>query len=351
MKKQEKMGKALVVPVVIGNTPGRSSTFSNAVSAKGSSDARKFVVTPAKDYALATIDNLEIETSKDKKGGIVDMLKLNVDGALDAVANSLSQSLFGDGTGVIGHVSAVAALVVTLTDIEKIVNFEIGQVIVTASGTHTGTVAAIDRSAGKFTMAAGGTIVTADTNIFVAGDENNKLVGLAGWLPYVAPVSGDSFFSLDRSVDVTRLAGVRYDGSAITIEKALLNGAAIAREGGRPDLCLVNFAKFEELVQVLGAQVRFKDVKGAHYGFEALTIRGPKGPIKVIADANAPDDYAFMLDMRSWKLASTGPAVHILDRDSKVMRESTTDAYEVRVASYSQLVCDAPGWNGVIKLD
>lgn len=367
LKKQEDMGRALIVPIIIGNTPGRSTTFADALSAKGASDARKFVVIPAKDYALATIDNLEIETSQSKKGGIVDMLKLNVDGALSALANSVSQSLFGDGSGLVGTVTTTAlidfsvdpvGILPALADINEIVNFEIGQKVemwndeATPVLVDTVTISAINRSTGVLTVTVTQDVAIDTYSLYIDGDKSNKLTGLKGWLPYTAPSSGDSFFSLDRSVDVTRLSGIRHDGSSVTIEKALLDGAtAIALHGGRPDVCLVNFDKFNELVDVLGANVRFKDIKVANVGFEALTIRGPKGPIKVIADANCPDDYAYLLDMRSWKLASTGPAIKILDRDGKVIRESASDAYEVRCASYSQLVCDAPGWNGVVKLD
>ena len=355
LKKKEKMSRANIVPVIIGNTARRSTTFANTVldassaAITGESDARKFVVLPAKDYAVATVDSFELEASE-SYAGIVDMLKMNVDGAISAVSNSISQSLFSDGTGVVGAVTSVVALKLTLTESEDIVNFEVGQVVVTASGTHTGIIESIDRSAGTFTMVAGATIVTADTNIFIRGDENNKLTGLAGWLPYSLTTA--TLWSLDRSVDRNRLAGISHDASgAADIVVGLLDGAAaLAREGGAPDVCFVNFAQFNAIVDVVGADVLFRDRKDANLGFEALNIRGPNGPIKVVADRNCPDAYAYMLTMKSWELISTGKCVRILDRDAKALRKPTADAYEIRVASYSQLTCNAPGHNAVIKL-
>ena len=59
-----------------------------------------------------------------------------------------------------------------------------------------------------------------------------------------------------------------------------------------------------------------------------------------------------MLTMNVWKLYSLGKAPKILDTDGlKMLRESTSDAVEVRVGYYAQLGCRAPGFNVNIQLD
>ena len=58
-----------------------------------------------------------------------------------------------------------------------------------------------------------------------------------------------------------------------------------------------------------------------------------------------------MLQMDTWKLYSLGKAPKILDHDSlKMLRESSSDAVEVRVGYYAQLGCKCPGYNVNIKL-
>ena len=42
-------------------------------------------------------------------------------------------------------------------------------------------------------------------------------------IPSSAPTAGDSFFSVDRSADSTRLAGIRFDGSSLPLEEALID--------------------------------------------------------------------------------------------------------------------------------
>jgi hypothetical protein len=177
--------------------------------------------------------------------------------------------------------------------------------------------------------------------------------GLAAWLPATAPTSGDNFFSVDRSKDVTRLAGIRFDGSALPIEEALVAAASrVAREGGKPDHAMLNYSKYSDLEKALGSKVQYVDLKAtAEVGFRGMLINGPRGPIKVVPDQNCPANRCYMLQMDVWKLYSLGKAPKILDADGlKMLRETGADAVEVRVGYYAQIGCRAPGWNATIAL-
>ena len=84
---------------------------------------------------------------------------------------------------------------------------------------------------------------------------NAKPSGLAAWIPSVAPTVGDNFYGVDRSIDSTRLAGVRYNGSAESIEEALVDASnLLAREGGKPEIGIMGFASFSALIKALGRQ-------------------------------------------------------------------------------------------------
>lgn len=100
------------------------------------------------------------------------------------------------------------------------------------------------------------------------------------------------------------------------------------------------------------SKVQYVDLKAnAEIGFRGIMINGPRGPIKVVADQNCPSDRAFMLQMNTWKLYSLGKAVRIQDADGmKFLRESTADALEVRIVSWAQLGCRAPGFSCNIRL-
>jgi len=286
-----------------------------------------------------------------------------IDGAFQAITRSLAISEYRDGTGSIGIIGTVVGADVTLTRPADIVNFEIGQTIKSSTSPGVGeqagdiVIAAINRSTGVITASgnwsAGIATIANGQSIHVAGDFNKKISGLAAWIPLTDP-GATPFFGVDRSVDVTRLGGVRKDVSSLPIEEALIDvDALLVREGGTPDYCFLDTQNFANLEKALGSKVQFINVKDEEgiVGFDGIAIHGQKGKIKVIPDQNAFSDRFFMLQMDSWKLYSLGMAPKLLKSDGmEFLRVSNDDAVEVRVGLYGQQGCNSPGWNAVGKL-
>lgn len=359
-------GRNLPIPVIYGNPQGRSATFATAQSNKTNSQLIDFVLTRNSDYSLASIDNETIEASKGNANAFMEAATTEIDGAMQAATRSLAIAAFGSGSGTIGQASAAATgTSLQLKDVEEVTNFEVGMELVFSATDGGGTVKSgsvtvtgVNRDSGEVTVDAlsaidGGTGIAQDDFVFVQGDYDQKLRGLAAWLPATAPTSGDSFFGVDRSVDATRLAGVRYDGSSEPIEEALIGAASrVGREGGRPNYCVMSYSKYAELEKALGSKVQYVDIRiNAEIGFRGIVVNGPRGPIRVIADQNCPESVAYMLQLDCWKLYSLGKAPRILDMDGlKMLRESNADAVEVRIGYYAQMGCKAPGYNARIQL-
>jgi hypothetical protein len=358
-------GKNLPIPIIFGNPQGASATFSTAQANKTNSQLKDFVLTRNSDYSLASISNEVLEASKGNANAFMEAATTEIDGAIQTATRRLAIALYGTGSGSIGQASAsTTGTSLQLKVPDDVTNFEKGQELVFSTANGGGsiksgrvTVVGVDRDSGLLTVDAmsaidGGTGVAANDYIFIEGDYDLKLKGLRAWLPDAAP-SSSPFFSVDRTSDVTRLAGIRFDGSAMPIEEALVSAASrTAREGGKVDHCFMNYSKFADLEKALGSKVQYVDVRAnAEIGFRGIVVNGPRGPIKVIPDQNCPSDRAFMLQLNVWKLYSLGKAVRILDADGmKMLREASADAVEVRVGGYSQLGSRAPGWNCNIKL-
>jgi hypothetical protein len=220
---------------------------------------------------------------------------------------------------------------------------------------NTWLISAVDRSAGTITLddayTSSGTIAANDY-LFVDGDRGSKLKGLDAWVPSSAP-GATSFFGVDRSVDTVRLGGNRYDGSALPIEEALIEGAArAAREGAKIDHYFVNYDTYSELQKALGAKVQYVDLKAtAEIGFRAIQINGPRGPINIVPDQNCQSDVAWGLQLNTWKLYSLGKAVRVIDTDGlQMLRQASSDGVEVRYGFYGQVGCRAPGYNIRVSL-
>lgn len=365
MPKYERFGgENMPVPVQYGIANRRSADFATGQGLNTATELARFVLTRVKDYSFASITGETIKATEGAADAFLKYATLEIDGAIQSLTRSLAVSMYADGSGSLGQVS-VAGTTLTMLKPDQITNIEVGMELnaatAAAGAIKAGTtmvVQTVNRDAGTFTVDNAGAAATNDF-IFQRGDAQNggaakKISGLEAWLPATAPGGGDSFFSQNRSVDATRLGGIRFDGSAQPIEEALISAASrLAREGGSPSHCFMNFANFSNLEKALGSKVVYDKVSSddADIGFQSLTILGPKGPIQIVADQNCTPDVAYMLQMDTWTLNSLGDAPHILDLDgNRMLREASADAYEVRVGFYGNIGCTAPGYNARVKL-
>lgn len=389
--------KYIPVPVIFGTPQGRSKTFANAQGNQTAPLDVAFFVYRASNYQLVTITNELLEATKDDAGAFVDEAKLNMDTGFRNIGNDLALDVFQgcNATGARGSYGAsggagsIATGVITLDDPNSIVNFEVNMTLVSYSVSGTtptqstaaalGYIIKVNRSAGTLTVSASvGGAAGIPTNwsttfpyIAVQGDINFvanglapsangagalQITGLGAWLPISAPTTGDSFWGVDRSQDPTRLGGVRFAGQTESIEEALIDGSGlVAREGGQPDMCFMNFTSYQALEKALGSKVQYVDVHHdeADIAFAGIRIHAPYGPITVIPDRNCPSQTAYLLDFSTFKLRSLGKMPHVLTyglEGLQGIRVGTADALEIRIGYYGNLVCSAPGWNCVIQL-
>lgn len=384
-------GKYIPVPLVYGTPQGRSASFANAQSNQTAPALSSFFVYRVSDYQLVTITNELLEATKDDAGAFVDEAKLNMDTGFRNISNDIAYGLFSDGSGSRGVIASISTGVITLSDSNSVVNFEVGMTLVSYSvsgltatistGGNLGYVIAVNRSTGVITVSAtqggaAGTPTNWSTSfpfLAVQGDVNfasgglgignglaQKIAGLGAWLPVTSPTAGDSFWGVDRSTDVTRLAGVRFAGTGESIEEALIDASSlVAREGGQPDMCFMNFASYAALEKSLGSKVQYVDVKHdeADIAFAGIRIHAPYGPITVIPDRNCQlvsgVPVAYLLSLENWKLRSLGRVPHILTyglEGLEGLRVGNADALEIRIGFYGNLICNAPGWNCVVTL-
>ena len=359
-------GENMPIPTQYGIANRRSATFGTGQALNTATSLARFVLTRVSDYSFASITGESIKATESNADAFLKYATLEIDGAIQSLTRSLAVGLYGDASGKIGTVDSVAGLVLTLSNPEEVTNFEVGMVLNSAASTAAGLdggagadmeIEAVDRDLGKLTIkTALSTGMAAGRVLFQKGDyvsasDRKKISGLEAWIPAGTPAN---LFGVTRTADRTRLAGVPFDGSSMPIEEALVSAASrLAREGGSPDHCFMDYTQFANLEKALGSKVVYDKVSSddADVGFQALSIIGPKGPIRVIADQNCTPNVAYLLQMDTWTLNSLGAAPHILDLDgNRMLRESSADAYEVRVGFYGNVGCTAPGYNSRVAL-
>lgn len=378
-KRTDFNGKNKVVALRYGTPQGRGNSIANAQGGKTASAFAGFTVTRASDFATASITGEAIRAAKGDTGSLIEGLTKEIDATIYTSMRSLALFLAGNGGGARGQISAastVASLTITLAVPSDIVNFEKGMTVAASSDDGTGgaglrnagaiaTITSIDRDLGTLTCASNWSTqiaaVAAGDYLFQCGvagannsDYNSVIKGVRGWATDAAPTA-TAFFGVDRTPDVTRLGGIRYNGNGGPYEETLIETAARAvREGARPSHCFMNNLDYSLLVRALGSRViydRSKSFDEPEIGFKSLSLDGPKGPIAVVPDINVKQGKALMLQMDTWCLESLGEMPGILGEDDlTIFRSANSDDYEVRVGYYGNVTCEAPGWNANITL-
>lgn len=347
--------------------PGGSADFSRAQANKNPSKYKRFEVTRSVDYVVSSMSTELYRASKGGgEGALVDALTSIVNGMKNTAKRSLCKAFYGNGGGARGVISSgVGSNVITLTNPDDIVFFEVGMQLdgsttdgtsgVAIQGGANSLIVAIDRDAGTITNSGAnwnaGTGINgiADGNfLFRGGDFGALFPGLDGWIP--ASVTSTAFYGVDRTADSERLAGCRLSSAGATVEETILNLLKrVYRAGGAPDHVFLHPEKFNKLVKEIGSKRTYAESKStdASVGYRGLVIEGQGGPAKVFSDPSCPVGTIFALTMDTWKFATLGDPMSILDEDGKVMcREASADALEMRMATWGALICDAPAYNG-----
>lgn len=370
-KKPDVGGKLYPLPIIVDSNANATNTFSYALSNTSPMVIKEFMVPNVTGYQIAQISRQAMRQAAYGDDSFIDGTKATIDQAIIGATNLLASGLYRDGTGTIGQIATggITSGVITLADPNSIVQFQVNQILegrstsggTVVSGGALGYVIAMNRSAGQLTVSAtaGGSAGTpvnwvAGTYLNVQGTSNAQVTGLAGWLNAVNVQSNDNFFNVNRSSDVTRLAGVYYDGSSQSIEEALTDASTLTfREGGTPDVCFMNPASYSAFQKALGARAVYTEWSGpAELIYKGITLNGAGGEFRCLADRNCQGYTGYLLTMSTWVLLSTDDAPNIFDYDddTQMLRMGLYDSAELRVGWYANLGCRAPGWNALVKL-
>lgn len=348
-------GRSLYLPVQVGIQAGRSAVFATAQTNRVGSQQKAFVLTTVKDYAVGGIDGETLEAIEGEQS-LIDGIKDEMEGSFDILQASIAVHIHGDGTGAIGRIGTDdSATQFTLDNKYDAVNFFLGQTIQAnptktgSSGTMragTGTVTKVAHDTGKITYTAnGGFNPSASDYIYTEGDYDAKMKGLEAWNPETEPTTGDSFFSLDRSVHPAELSGHRFDGSSMNPIDAINKGLAHASAlGCKPTVLVVNPMEMFSIKQDLGNKATSQigttqSVNDPTVQFESVTFIQGNRKVKLIEDVNCPRGVIRGFDSKDGAIYARKKGFpRILNRDGNTMRaESSADAYQWRLGFYAQM--------------
>jgi len=368
------LGESKYIAVNIAPTSGGSSNFEDAVASQDPSSTKRFEIRRKREYQVCTIANELIEAGSGQ-GAIVDALKFELDKARQSFGEAMARRAWGDGGGSLGQLDSgvnLASTTLTLRSRTNIVGvFNIGTQLEFATDNGTASnpagrlptatapdrlkVVSVDRTNGAVTTnAALNTIggLTANGYVFRRGDYANAITGLPGWLPIVAPTTGDNFFTVDRTADIIRLSGYRVPSSGSTKEETLQNaGAEASINNAQPKHLFVNPLDYKDLCKELGSKVNIGSDGKASVGFSNVRVFLATGEVEIISEPFVPKGYAWLGDAGDVTLASAGDCPMMLTKGqgtNNLLLLPGNDAFQGRLGTYAQISIDNPGNWGVI---
>jgi hypothetical protein len=361
-------GQTFVSPIVYGSTANTSGTFANAIGGSNSVPSKAFSVTTADLFNSAVIDHKLIESSRTDKVAFARAVTVAVDGAMEDMSNVYSKALFGDGSGALGQISTIdkSGKVIVMTERAAVRQLQPGSFIVgddlasmASPHAETLTVLTVDRDAGSFTYSGTDSNFAANHYIARLGSTANGISGLDAWLPSGtgrAAALAANFFGVVRSADAVRLGGIAYDASSESIEDALVGALQRCKdEGAKPKVILMSSPDYVKLLQAIAGKYVVGNVPaqagGAKLSYDGITFATSSGNVSVLVDPDCVPGKAYILDTSTWKLVHLGasPISNSWDADGlESLRGTTTNTIEIRLFSYSNLVCSRPGHNAVV---
>lgn len=348
------------------------TTTSTAGNPSSGSKLANIVVNTADDYAVLNLSNKFLKRSAKADASFVEQLKWQVDSSLKGMGLVLSNKLFGDGTGVLGAItatgSAAAKTSITLTDPKLTKFLAVGMMV--QVGTTTAAAGLDATGFGPITAIAEGTGVV--TVSFTTANVDNVYVGLYGifgattnasgfasWLPLsvgttaIGPLINSN---LSRAAYESHLAGFRVDDTTRPIDEcAYLLAQKIQERGGRPDRIICSYNTFNKMaVKAWNKIVPMNKAEATSTGVASLGLVTPEGTIPFVVDSSCPDNRCYMLTMDTWRLVHLSGALpeRITDAASAgQMFQTLEDSVQIRYRAWWNLCCLSPVDNGVFSVD
>ncbi len=369
-KGEDFYGRKAEIPIKYSpGAGGNSHKFEDAYEGKGGSKYTHFEVTRKRDYNLISIDAEALEASENDKGAYMDAKEAEIDSGFTTLMQMLGSDLQSDGTGWVGTVVSVNAGANTIVfgdadmvrmEIGRKLQFSaspfsalrpgvLGYVVLSKVDYDLNTVT-VDPALGDSVTQIG---VTAADRAYPKGNFGASLNGTEAWIPTIRTGLSVAFNGVVRDVFPSRLAGIFFDGSANGLYECLARGLArAAKERCFPDTIWMNFNRFEDLCQDMGAKAIREASGQAEAGYDGIRITAGGRSVKVRPDQNFADASALATTKASWKFWTLKGAPRFLTREvgGDMIIEPAADGFELRQGWRGELVCDSPGDNIRYKL-
>ncbi len=329
----------------------------------------------AKMYEVALLDNETIEASAADKTAFASVLD-EVDRKMQAAANRVESRLHRGRGGWIGRIASgtdiTNAAVITLDDKADAFNFYKNQKICFSDtdGTsgalrdsgETLVVSSVSREAGTVTISTDldNIAAIADTDyIFTEGDFGACINSFYDWCPLDRSILGTSFYSVTRSDDPDRLAGLYYDGTGDPYLETLTRVVGMLGNhmggGGQEFVAHLHPDILTEMTIAAQGKMQIEvstlpSTRKVDMGIKTHVLTLGASRVVMAPTWASRTDRMIVAKADTWRLKSAGDFPKFLNRTGALHMMENEDSYMARIGGYGNLFCKAPGWNCAVKL-
>ena len=310
----------------------------------------QFVTTLKNLYGTIEISDKAIRASENNSGAFVSLLNAEMEGLLKSSSFNFGRMLFGDGSGKIGAVKAIASGVVELDTVQNVIE---GMVVdfrdangVVIAGAESRKILSVDRASKKITLS--GTALTtssvpAGSMVTVQGSYKNEITGLKA----IFDTSIPTLYGMDKATNKWMNPYVLQNAGEITEAKLQLALDTIEENSGSGvNFIVCSWGVRRALQALFSANKRNVDVMELAGGFKAISYNG----IPIVADRFCPAGTMYMLNTDDFTLHQLCDWQWLCGDDGKILRQvAGKPVYTATLVKYADLICSRPNGQGMIS--
>ena len=303
----------------------------------------KFRVTLKNLYGTLEITDKAIRCSQNNAGAFVNLLNEEMESLIKSSTFNLGRMLYGDGSGILGTISADNEEGDTEYTMDSIKNFAVNQscrLLNTAGTAYNSTykdeirIVSIDRANKKIDTDYSALVSLNNLKLATNGF-NNEITGLGA-------IFGNSttLYGLKRSENTWLKPYTKTSVGSIS-ESVMQTAIDEIAENSGADIDFIACSSavrrfYQDCMNTYKRNIDVMDLQG---GFKALSYNG----IPVVNDRFVPDDTMYMLSTKDFELCQLGDWEWIEGNDGRIIKQKEGyPIYTATLVKYAELLCNRP---------
>lgn len=336
-------GKEIIKLTSFGVNGGvGAGTETGALPTSAGNNYVKFVSSLKNLYGVIEISDKAIRASETNAGAFVNLLNAEMEGLIKASNFNFSRMLFGNGTGKLANVTAIASTYLTVDSVKNLMEGQIIELYKTGNDASslTARITKIDRANKNVYLSVTNSITKATDDAYFITLQNSKDQEITG-IGALFDSSVTSLYGVTKA-DYNWMSPVIKTAPSATLSEDLMQQCIdeideISASSVDYITCANDVKRiYQKLLTASRTNIDVMDLQG---GFKALSYNG----IPVVADRFIENGNMYLLSTKDFALHQLCDWRWLEDEGGKIIRQKPGyPAYTATLVKYADLICSNP---------